>query len=187
MQRGDLDLKKDRKASELALAANRVSEIDLSWDPAILDELDVDLTKFWNENEISALLKDFRTTDLSAPLPKLEQAGKLQKKWKTKRGQIWVAGDHRIMCGDSLSEADVTALMDGKIAKLCATDPPYLVSYDANNHPSRGFSGKNKVSAKRTPSCERRCRIAMLRHDQAKQTNQEDMGEVAKAGFRAGA
>jgi DNA modification methylase len=48
------------------------------------------------------------------------------------------------MCGDSLSEADVTKLMDGKIAKLCATDPPYLVSYDANNHPSKGFSGKNK-------------------------------------------
>jgi DNA modification methylase len=144
VQRGDLDLKKDKKAKELALADNRVSEIDLSWDPAILDELDIDLTKFWNENEISALLKDFRTTDLSAPAPKLDQAEKLQKKWKTKRGQIWVVGDHRIMCGDSLSEADVTKLMDGKIAKLCATDPPYLVSYDANNHPSKGFSGKNK-------------------------------------------
>ena len=35
--------------------------------------------------------------------------------------------------------------MDGKIARLCATDPPYLVSYDAKNHPSKGFSdGKNK-------------------------------------------
>ena len=113
VQRGDLDLKKDKRARDLAIADNRVSEIDLSWDPAILDELDVDLTKFWNENEISALLKDFRTTDLSAPAPKLEQAEKLQRKWKTKRGQIWVAGAHRIMCGDSLSEADVTKLMDG--------------------------------------------------------------------------
>ena len=77
VQRGDLDLKKDKKARELAIADNRVSEIDLSWDPAILDELDVDLTKFWNENEISALLQDFRTTDLSAPSPNLEQAEKL--------------------------------------------------------------------------------------------------------------
>jgi DNA modification methylase len=34
--------------------------------------------------------------------------------------------------------------MGGKIAKLCATDPPYLVSYDANNRPSKGFRGKNK-------------------------------------------
>ena len=103
VQRGDLDLKKDQKARELAITANRVSEIDLSWDPAILDELDVDLTKFWNENELSVLLEDFRTTDLSGPAPNLELAEKLQKKWKTKRGQIWVAGEHRIMCGDSLS------------------------------------------------------------------------------------
>jgi hypothetical protein len=103
VQRGDLDLKKDQKARELAITANRVSEIDLSWDPAILDELDVDLTKFWNENELSALLKDFRTSDLSAPAPRLGLAEKLQKKWKTERGRIWVAGEHRIMCGDSLS------------------------------------------------------------------------------------
>jgi Phage integrase family len=49
------------------------------------------------------------------------------------------------MCGDSASTADVTALMDGKTGKLCATDPPYLVSYDPKNHPSKGFSdGKNK-------------------------------------------
>jgi predicted nicotinamide N-methyase len=54
VQRGDLDLKKDKKARELAIADNRVSEIDLSRDPVILDELDVDLTKFWNENELSA-------------------------------------------------------------------------------------------------------------------------------------
>src|ERR1700685_1454410 len=94
VQRGDLDLKKDRKARELAIIDNRVSEIDLSWDPAILDELDVDLTKFWNENELRALLEDFRTTDLSAPAPRLELAEKLQKKWRTKRGQIWVAGEH---------------------------------------------------------------------------------------------
>src|ERR1700679_3014316 len=36
VQRGDLDLKKDKKARELAIADNRVSEIDLSWDPAVL-------------------------------------------------------------------------------------------------------------------------------------------------------
>jgi hypothetical protein len=48
------------------------------------------------------------------------------------------------MCGDSANATDVSALMAGKTAKLCATDPPYLVSYDAKNHPSKNFSGKNK-------------------------------------------
>jgi hypothetical protein len=49
------------------------------------------------------------------------------------------------MCGDSANASDVSALTNGKTARLCATDPPYLVSYDAKNRPSKGFSdGKNK-------------------------------------------
>jgi hypothetical protein len=145
VQRRDLDLKKQAKARELAIADNRVSEIDLEWNPEVLASLDVDLAQFWNENELKTLLKDFRSTELSAPEPKIDQAAELQKKWSTKRGQIWEIGQHRLVCGDSGSASDVTALMDGKTAKLCATDPPYLVSYDAKNHPSKHFSdGKNK-------------------------------------------
>jgi DNA modification methylase len=91
------------------------------------------------------LLKDFRGAQLSAPEPKLDQAAELQKKWKTKRNQIWEIGDHRLMCGDSTNGSDVAALMNGETGRLCATDPPYLVSYDAKNHPSKNFSdGKNK-------------------------------------------
>jgi DNA modification methylase len=145
VQRGDLDLKKDKKARELAIADNRVSEVDLEWNPEVLASLDVDFTQFWNENELSTLLKNFRSTELSAPEPKIDQAAELQKKWKTERRQIWEVGQHRLMCGDSANGSDVAALMGGKIAKLCATDPPYLVSYDAKNHPSKDFSdGKNK-------------------------------------------
>src|SRR3984885_7200768 len=145
VQRGDLDLKKDKKARELAIADNRVGELDLEWNPEVLASLDVDLRQFWNENELNALLKDFRSDELSAPEPKIDQAAELQKKWKTVRGQIWEIGAHRLMCGDSADTSDVTELMDGKTAKLCATDPPYLVSYDAKNHPSKNFSGgKNK-------------------------------------------
>jgi len=43
VQRGDLDLKKDKKARELAIADNRVSEIDLEWNPEVLASLAVDL------------------------------------------------------------------------------------------------------------------------------------------------
>lgn len=145
VQRGDLDLKKDKKARELAIADNRVGEIDLEWNPEVLASFDVDLAQFWNENELNTLLKDFRSSELSAPEPKIDQAAEQQKKWNTARGQIWEIGEHRLMCGDSASAADVAALMAAKTAKLCATDPPYLVSYDAKNHPSKNFSdGKNK-------------------------------------------
>jgi DNA modification methylase len=145
VRRGDLDLKKDKKARELAIADNRVGEVGLEWNPEALALLDVDLTQFWNDNELNTLLKDFRSNDLSAPVPKIDQAAELKKKWKTKRGQIWEIGQHRLMCGDSGSASDVGDLMAGETAKLCATDPPYLVSYDAKNHPSKNFSdGKNK-------------------------------------------
>lgn len=141
VQRRDLDLEDHAKARELAIADNRFSEIDLEWNPEILASLDVDLTQFWNEGELNSLLKGFRNTERSAPEPKVDQAAELEKKWKTERGQIWEVGRHRLMCGDSASGSDVSALMNGKTAKLCATDPPYLVSYDAKNHPSGGCAG----------------------------------------------
>jgi hypothetical protein len=78
VQRGDLDLRKDKKARELAIADNRTSEIDLDWNPEVLASLDVDLKQFWNENELSALLKGFRSSDLTAPEPKIDQAAELQ-------------------------------------------------------------------------------------------------------------
>jgi len=78
VQRGDLDLKRDKKARELAIADNRVGEIDLEWNPEVLASLDVDLEHFWNESELSALLTDFRSDELSAPEPKCDQAAQLQ-------------------------------------------------------------------------------------------------------------
>jgi hypothetical protein len=71
VRRGDLDLETDKKARELAIADNRASELDLEWNPEVLASLDVDLQQFWNENELNALLRDFRTGELSAPEPKL--------------------------------------------------------------------------------------------------------------------
>ena len=49
---------------------------------------------------------------------------------KSKRGQIYRLGDHRLMVGDSTNEDDVDALMDGTLADLCVTDPPYNVNIE---------------------------------------------------------
>jgi DNA modification methylase len=46
-----------------------------------------------------------------------------------KLGDLWVLGDHTLLCGDSTSLADVRKVMDGDKAALVATDPPYLVDY----------------------------------------------------------
>lgn len=49
-----------------------------------------------------------------------------------KRGQVWVLGAHRLMCGDSTSEEDVARLMNGEKADMVFTDPPYGYEYQSN-------------------------------------------------------
>jgi DNA modification methylase len=50
----------------------------------------------------------------------------------TKVGDIWLLGDHRLICGDALDESTYSALMDGQKADVVFTDPPYNVKIDGN-------------------------------------------------------
>jgi DNA modification methylase len=43
----------------------------------------------------------------------------------TQPGDVWLLGEHRLMCGDSTSAADVACLAAGRLADLCFTSPPY--------------------------------------------------------------
>lgn len=52
---------------------------------------------------------------------------------RCKRGDVWVLGDHRLMCGDSISLDDVKKLMGGAKADLVFTDPPYGVAIGSKN------------------------------------------------------
>ena len=62
----------------------------------------------------------------------------------TRRGDLWLLGKHRLLCGDSTSPEDVTRLMNGELAQLFATDPPYLVDYDGTNHPTNKKDSKRR-------------------------------------------
>lgn len=53
----------------------------------------------------------------------------VKKKAKSKRGEIYQLGPHRLMCGDSTSAADVAKLMGDEKANMVWTDPPYNVAY----------------------------------------------------------
>lgn len=59
----------------------------------------------------------------------------------SKRGDLWLLGDHRLMCGDSTSAEDVARLMDGERAVLMNTDPPYGIAY-VSNAQSKGQAGE---------------------------------------------
>ncbi len=60
----------------------------------------------------------------------MSRADELQAKWRCSRGQVWLCGRHRVMCGDSTDADDVARLMQGEKAGLMVTDPPYGVGYD---------------------------------------------------------
>ena len=66
----------------------------------------------------------------------------------TQAGDLYLMGDHRLLCGDSTSQKDVTRLMDGDQPVLMVTDPPYGVEYDpmwraeAGMNVSKGKMGK---------------------------------------------
>jgi len=55
----------------------------------------------------------------------------------TVEGDVWVLGNHRLMCGDSTSIDAVEKLMDGAKADMVFTDPPYGVDYDGINNDNR--------------------------------------------------
>jgi DNA modification methylase len=137
-----LDHLTDAQKRAYILADNKLAE-NAGWDEQLLaaelealklEDYDLELTGF-SEKE----LEEFMGTDGSivAPEPQIDHADELQKKWQTERGQLWRIGEHRLLCGDSTDEADVTRLVNGKRAVLFATDPPYLVDYDGTNHPHK--------------------------------------------------
>ncbi len=60
----------------------------------------------------------------------------------TRRGDLWVLGDHRLLCGDSASESDVDRLVNGQVVHMVNTDPPYNVRVEprSNNAIAAGLS-----------------------------------------------
>lgn len=128
--RDDLDLEKDDRAMRLAIADNRVAEIDLDWNVDVLKDFPAEvLDGFWDKKELELLgvselgvLKDVE--------PQIDRANELQKKWHTATGQLWAIGDHRLLIGDSTKREDVETVMGEEKADCVFTSPPYAVGVD---------------------------------------------------------
>ena len=138
----------------LALADNKLGEI-AEWDDEQLaknlEQLKLDgadvLASGFGADEIDRLLAELNSKDLAAvvepPLPATP------KNPQSKRGEVYLLGPHRIMCGDSTNADDVLKLMEGERAVLMATDPPYLVDYTGMDHP---VSAANKGKKLKSPN-----------------------------------
>ena len=126
VRRRDVDL--DSKVGrELAFADNATQQVSLAWDEAELqqaaqdygldiDEWGVELPETANTtDEQNADEDDF--DEQKDPVETICQPG-----------DLWQLGNHRLMCGDSTKKEDVAKLMQGELAHLWLTDPPYNVA-----------------------------------------------------------
>jgi len=128
-------------AAALGIALNRTADL-ADWDESALAEL---LTTLRVEDALEGVgFEEGEIYDLVASLqdgpdPCLIDdpgAGEPPQQPVSRVGDLWVLGDHRLLCGDSTRPEDLARLMAGEKAHLLATDPPYLVDYDGTNHPA---------------------------------------------------
>jgi DNA modification methylase len=122
------------------LMDNRSHE-NAEWDDALLkleledlklEDLDLALTGF-DKEEIAKLLADEVDDAMAddAPEPPVDPI--------SRPGDLWICGEHRVLCGNATILADVEKVLDGELADMCFTDSPYNVDYSAKGKP-RGKS-----------------------------------------------
>lgn len=117
------------------IADNRLA-MNAGWDMEMLSveisELqgaDFDLSVLgFDEAELSKLMGDIE--DVKDDDFDVDE--ELKKPAVTKVGDLWLLGNHRLICGDSTKIDTFTVLMDGKQANLVVTDPPYNVNYEGS-------------------------------------------------------
>jgi len=113
------------------LADNRLAE-QAGWDRELLGleladlgDMGIDLGDLgFDGSELDALL------DHGAADPREESTPEPPAKPVSRRGDLWLLGNHRLICGDATNGDDVARLLDGVRPHLMVTDPPYGVNYD---------------------------------------------------------
>ena len=117
----------------LVIADNRIAE-NAGWDEAMLqveladlqgDDFDLSLTGFDADALADLLAGEETTTEGQTDEDSVPEAGPSI----TRPGDVWLCGNHRVICGDSTDAGIYDALMAGEIADMVFTDPPYNVDY----------------------------------------------------------
>lgn len=116
------------------LADNRMA-LNAGWDIELLKleildlddkDFDLSLTGF-DDDELAEFLKE----EID-PQSDEDAVPEIPDEPISKEGDIWILGNHRVMCGDSTSIDAVEKLMDGNKADMVFTDPPYGMKLDTD-------------------------------------------------------
>lgn len=134
----------------LRIADNKVHELS-KWDLELLPaeladlkEMNVDIAMLgFSDDELGELLAQAPTAGLTDP----DEVPSPPDEAKTKRGDLWVLGHHRLLCGDSASASDLDRLLGGAEIHMVNTDPPYNVKVEprSNNAIAAGNSSFAKA------------------------------------------
>jgi DNA modification methylase len=116
----------DNKLAEKAGWDNAILAIELQHLTSIDLGFEVSLTGF-EIPEIDLILQESKTEEQDEEPVEISSEPAL-----TKPGDVWLLGNHRLICGDALDESVYSALMNGETADLVFTDPPYNVKIDGN-------------------------------------------------------
>lgn len=127
----DIDKTKEKA---LNIALNKVTG---EWNKELLAELIMDLQQLdydvsftgFEPPEIDELFNNVHSKEIKEDNFDVEEA--LKETPITQKGDVWLLGRHRLVCGDSTEPDVYKILMDGKKANLVVTDPPYNVAYEA--------------------------------------------------------
>jgi DNA modification methylase len=135
------------QARLLNLALNKISG---SWDEQLLARLladlqaspDVDLSlSGFGEDEVRDLLRSLETRDKAERPESFDLDAALEdatRAPRTKPGDLWALGEHRLLVGDSTTPEDVERVLAGRHAAMAFTDPPYNVSLGDHGGQQRG-------------------------------------------------
>lgn len=118
---------------------NRSAETGASWDLEMLkletDYLrgagfDLEEATGWTEEDLADLLRDLEEPEAERDP---DDVPDLPEEPVVRAGDTWVCGPHRVHCGDSTDPLAWDALMQGELADICLTDPPYNVDLHCKN------------------------------------------------------
>jgi DNA modification methylase len=121
------------------LADNKLA-LNAGWDretlaielQALIDlDFDVEITGF-SATEIDLTLDEARESATAGDDAPEDQIPPPATTAITKRGDLWLLGRHRLICGDARREPDYGAILEGEVADLIFTDPPYNVPIDGH-------------------------------------------------------
>jgi DNA modification methylase len=129
-----LDHLTDAQRRALVLADNRLA-LDAGWDEEMLrvelaslqeDGFDLDVVGFSDE-ELENLLRD--PEESNAGLTDEDAVPDEPERAITVAGDLWMLGDHKLLCGDATSMDAIQTVLAGGLADMAFTDPPYSVAY----------------------------------------------------------